>query len=283
MTLSKNIARYRKQNGYTQDKLGELLGVSNQAVSKWELGVSMPDIFLLPKIANVLGTTLNGLYGIEEKTEPTSDERATANKFPMAANDHLIEYFVKQSGIRFNFAQSEEENIVYHKKKIYETAYCVLECISDEAGAVFAARDISFINTDYKTAGSEDIFVKREIASVLNGLSNPVVRDLLAYMYKESFSDKETSNKQFIVTSAAKECGHSEEDVFEAFEKMCAMKLLEAVVNDKHITEYYFLKSRAVFAFTAFKLLEKMSMDFVFNVMRDTSTISDYAFEKLWK
>ena len=40
MTLSENIAKYRKQMGYTQDKLGALLGVTNQAVSKWELGVS---------------------------------------------------------------------------------------------------------------------------------------------------------------------------------------------------------------------------------------------------
>ena len=66
MTLSENIMKYRKQKGYTQDKLGELLGVTNQSVSKWELGISMPDVMLLPKIADVLGTTLNGLYGIEE-------------------------------------------------------------------------------------------------------------------------------------------------------------------------------------------------------------------------
>ena len=40
MSLSENIAKYRKLKGYTQDKLGELLGVTNQAVSKWEVGVS---------------------------------------------------------------------------------------------------------------------------------------------------------------------------------------------------------------------------------------------------
>ena len=68
MTLSENIMKYRKQKGYTQDKLGELLGVTNQAVSKWELGISMPDVMLLPKIADVLGTSLNGLYGIEKKS-----------------------------------------------------------------------------------------------------------------------------------------------------------------------------------------------------------------------
>ena len=280
MSLSENISKYRKQMGYTQEKLGELLGVTNQAVSKWESSVSFPDVMLLPKIADVLGITLEELYGIE-KTSPV--ERVRADSFPKAANDHLIEYFVRQSGIRFVFTGSEEENLAYHKKKLYETTDCVLGCISDEAGAVFASGDISYINTDYKTAGSENIFVKREIASVLNRFSDPTVRQLLAYMYKESFSDKETNNKRFLVTSVAKDCGLSEEDTFEAFEKLHTMKLLDTYVNNDHITEYYFLKSRAVFAFTAFKLFEKMSMDFVFNVMRDTSTVDDYAFEKLWK
>ena len=73
------------------------------------------------------------------------------------------------------------------------------------------------------------------------------------------------------------------ETAFDAIEKLREMNLLETYVNGDHVTEYYFLKSRAVFVFTAFKLFEKMTMDFVFNVMRDTSAISDYAFEKLWK
>ncbi len=280
MSIAENTAKYRKVRGLTQEQLGELLGVTNQAVSKWESAVSMPDVMLLPKIADALGITLEELYGIE-KTQP--EERVTADAFPKAANDHLIEYFVRQSGIRFVFTESAEDNLEYHKRKLYETADCVLGCISDEAGAVFASGDLSYINTDYKTAGSESIFVKREIASILKKLSDPAVRQLLAYMYRESFTDKETNNKRFCVVSAAEECGLSEEAAFEAFEKLREMNLLETYVNSDHVTEYYFLKSRAVFVFTAFKLLEKMTMDFVFNVMRDTSMISDYAFETLWK
>ena len=283
MTLSENITKYRKQKGYTQEKLGELLGVTNQAISKWELGISMPDVMLLPKIADALGTTLNGLYGIEEKSESVNQVPVTADEFPRAANDMLIEYFVKQSGIRFTFTQSEEENVEYHKKKIYETLECVLGCISDEAGAVFVSKDLSFINTDYKTAGSGNIFTKREIISSLKKFSDPKVGHLYAYMYNESFSDNETSNKCFLVSSAAQKCGLSEDECIEVFEKLRLMNLIETSVNADHITEYYFLKSRAVFVLSAFKLLEKMSMDFVFNVMRDTSMISDYAFEKQWK
>ena len=115
MSIGKNIARYRKAKGLTQEQLGELLGVTNQAVSKWELGVSMPDVMLLPKISKALGITLEALYGIK-----AADKRIKADDFPKAANDHLIEFMVKQSGVWFNFINSQEENINYHKKLLKE-------------------------------------------------------------------------------------------------------------------------------------------------------------------
>ena len=45
------ILDYRKQHGLTQSEFGELLGVSTQAVSKWERGLSSPDVSLINRIA----------------------------------------------------------------------------------------------------------------------------------------------------------------------------------------------------------------------------------------
>ena len=71
MSIGKNIARLRKEKGWTQEELGEYLGVSNQAVSKWELGMTMPDIMLLPILADVFGIYIDELFsreiGKEEK------------------------------------------------------------------------------------------------------------------------------------------------------------------------------------------------------------------------
>ena len=50
MEIGKNIAKYRKAKGWTQEELGSRLGVTNQAVSKWESETSMPDISLLPAL-----------------------------------------------------------------------------------------------------------------------------------------------------------------------------------------------------------------------------------------
>ena len=71
MSIGKNIAKYRKANGLTQEELGAKIGVTNQSVSKWESEVSMPDVMLLPEIANALNITLENLYGIEKAPEKT--------------------------------------------------------------------------------------------------------------------------------------------------------------------------------------------------------------------
>lgn len=52
--LGAKIAELRKKQSLTQSELAELLNVSAQAVSKWEIGASYPDIALLPQIAGLL-------------------------------------------------------------------------------------------------------------------------------------------------------------------------------------------------------------------------------------
>lgn len=60
-TIGTRIARYRKAKGLTQEGLAEQLGISSQAVSKWENDISCPDISILPKLCRVLGVTCDSL------------------------------------------------------------------------------------------------------------------------------------------------------------------------------------------------------------------------------
>ena len=53
--ISKNLRRFRKERGMTQDELAKKLGVSFQSVSKWEQGKSNPDLAMLPAIAVLFG------------------------------------------------------------------------------------------------------------------------------------------------------------------------------------------------------------------------------------
>lgn len=68
-TIGKRIAELRKNNNLKQDELAEVLGVSPQAVSKWENDISCPDIMLLPKLAKILGTTVDELLSGKVEAE----------------------------------------------------------------------------------------------------------------------------------------------------------------------------------------------------------------------
>lgn len=61
MDIGNQILFLRKNKGVTQEQLAQKLGITNQAVSKWESGQSMPDIQLLPEIAEFFNVSINEL------------------------------------------------------------------------------------------------------------------------------------------------------------------------------------------------------------------------------
>lgn len=73
-TIGKRIAKYRKGLGLTQDQLAEKIGITAQAVSKWENDLSCPDITILPKLADIFDTSTDMLLGRETATTVTTAE-----------------------------------------------------------------------------------------------------------------------------------------------------------------------------------------------------------------
>ena len=61
LNFGENFKRLRKGKDVTQEKIAEILGVSSQSVSRWELGVCYPDLEFLPTIANYFGVTIDSL------------------------------------------------------------------------------------------------------------------------------------------------------------------------------------------------------------------------------
>ena len=63
--VARNLTKFRKANGLTQLELADKLNYSDKAVSKWERGESLPDVYMLKIIADMFGITLNDLISEE--------------------------------------------------------------------------------------------------------------------------------------------------------------------------------------------------------------------------
>ena len=75
--IGKFIANCRKDKKLTQEQLAEKLNISKNAVSKWERGLSLPDVSIMQELCKILGITLNELFIgeniIEEKYKEVAD------------------------------------------------------------------------------------------------------------------------------------------------------------------------------------------------------------------
>ena len=81
-TIGKKLYNLRKQSGFTQDYVAEKLGVSAQAVSKWENDIACPDIMTLPNIANLYGITVDELFeneDVQSKVKFEKEEKTNEN------------------------------------------------------------------------------------------------------------------------------------------------------------------------------------------------------------
>lgn len=82
-TIGKKLHELRKQSGFTQDYVAEKLGVSAQAVSKWENDIACPDIMTLPNIAELYGITIDELFkneNIQSNVEYEKPEKVNENE-----------------------------------------------------------------------------------------------------------------------------------------------------------------------------------------------------------
>lgn len=66
LQIGEKIKELRRQKGITQEQLAEILGLSCQSVSRWEIGTCYPDIELLPVIANYFDISMDALMGMDD-------------------------------------------------------------------------------------------------------------------------------------------------------------------------------------------------------------------------
>ena len=102
----KFLARLRREAGYTQERLGEKLGVSNKTVSRWETGAYLPPVEMLQAISDAI----SDLYGVSIN-ELLAGERLEGEAAYRAAAEENLTQVMRESTF------SLEERRAYYKKK----------------------------------------------------------------------------------------------------------------------------------------------------------------------
>lgn len=100
-SLGKRIQFHRKSLGLTQDQLAEQLGVTAQAVSKWENDLSCPDISTLPQLARIFGISVDALLGAEPAPETVHEAEVVEEQEPNG-------FHIQTDGLELNLGSSRK-------------------------------------------------------------------------------------------------------------------------------------------------------------------------------
>ena len=100
LSIGNKIRCLRKQRGVTQEQLAEAIGISFQAISKWENNLALPDITLAPALASYFGVTMDELFDYnlretEKKIEAICDDAYTFRSDDPAKSREILEEGLK--------------------------------------------------------------------------------------------------------------------------------------------------------------------------------------------
>lgn len=93
-TIGKQLLSLRKQAGFTQEYVAEQLGVSAQAVSKWENDIACPDIMILPEIAKLYSISIDDLFNNPKVETTVINEETEQPKETVNEKELMFRVFV---------------------------------------------------------------------------------------------------------------------------------------------------------------------------------------------
>lgn len=255
MNIGKNITAFRKDAGMTQEELAGQIGVSAQAVSKWETGVSMPDILLLPVIADVFGITVDEIYTGKRKTKEEVPQHYSFDDLAGV----LYENILKGSTCAWKSLNTEEQTkwLAELKSNLNENSRCANFEIGDHGGAVLILRDMALVAPGFGTKESLDILNSDAAIPILELLIDRKVRYLFRYLI-------DMGEKMFTAAGLSKKTGMSVEECRAILHRMSEANLLWLqnvdADDDEEITIYSVFQNntKPLYACMILRLAERL-------------------------
>lgn len=122
MSFGKNIYKLRKERGWTQAELADRLGVTNQAVSKWETGESLPDSALLMPLSELFGTTIDELF----KGSPAANDSNAKAENRAAEDCSAGNYSAENRSGEVGGAKEDKDELISDKPNEWRSRFAVL-------------------------------------------------------------------------------------------------------------------------------------------------------------
>ncbi len=145
-SFADNLRRLRLEKGYTQEQLAKKLDVAPQSVSRWECGTTLPDVMMLPTLAQIYGVTIDDLYRENVKPYPNLAQRllavyeATGRSEDFLAAEKEFERLVAGSHTADDL---KAFGVLYH----YMTKYCAARAQNYLEAAIHAAEEGDWVHS----------------------------------------------------------------------------------------------------------------------------------------
>ena len=254
--MGEQIMTFRKAMSMTQEELGRAVGVSTQAVSRWENG-GAPDVSLLPAIADKLGVTIDALFGREEGEVRDMTGtlaawlRSKAEPERMRSLSRLIWESSVRSMMNIHVPEmeypKEAEQEFAGRKSIMRTAVCT----DDGYVLGVAGEDLSYmcVFPEPEEGYERYLLEDSEYRALFAALSLPGSMELLRYFCGEG------PVSYIVAPVAAKRVGRTAEEtarVLEALTEVHILRKIELELENGMVSAYEIRDINAVVPFLYF-------------------------------
>ena len=170
--IGKFILNTRKEKNLTQKELGDKLFVTDKAVSKWERGVSLPDITMLNKLSKILGVSVNDILDGTKESNRKIDVNKEIENIPKVLCD-------KHAGKMHIFAQSTEKTFNENVKLNFDEKHLnFVDEIVKKTAKVCKVEDTDLYN--------EILFLKENLYKNISDEYSDIIKRAIEIIEKES-------------------------------------------------------------------------------------------------
>lgn len=238
MNIGDKIKTLRKTKKLTQEQLAEYLGVSSQAVSKWETGLSCPDIEMLPKIAIFFETTVDDLLDYDKTRIANEVDDLITESIPLRKEPEKAEAFYREA------------------LKKYPNNEILLNCLMMTIGNDRSDEKIEIGEKILEQTRNDE--TKYDVIRLLAQTYHAIGQDAMASYYVDQMPEIYFSKTEI---EAAVTSGDVQERAIERTEEVCMMTLLAMtalrIERSKDKTEQKHLEEMALNTYRAYEFLSQ--------------------------